>query len=53
MSNMQAFRTRLIQMSEVDDPLLQSLAQLTEATSTQLEALLSDLGWSSWNVEVA
>lgn len=52
MSHMQAFRTRLFQLGG-DDPLLHSLAQLTEATATQLKALLSDLGWSSWNVEVA
>ncbi len=51
MSDMQAFRDRLIEIDEETDPLLESLSQLTEATTTQLWALWTVPGWSNWNAE--
>ncbi len=51
MSDMQAFRARLIQIDEETDPLLESLARLTEATATQLQALWTGPGWSEWIAE--
>ena len=53
MSNMQVFHTRLFQTSEIYDPCLGALAQLTEIALPQLKVLRSDLGWSDWGVEVA
>lgn len=51
MSDMQAFRARLIQIDEETNPLLQGLAQLTEATAAQLQTLWDAPGWSDWAAE--
>ncbi len=51
MSDMQAFRARLIQIDEETDPLLESLARLTEATAIQLQALWTEPGWGNWVAE--
>jgi len=48
MSNMHAFRARLIQVEKETDPALQGLAQLTEATAAQLQTLWTAPGWSEW-----
>ena len=48
MSDMQAFRAQLIHVSETTDPLLKSLARLTEATASQLQILWTEPGWGNW-----
>jgi hypothetical protein len=50
---MQAFHSRLFQATEVYDPELKGLFQLTQATSTQMTSLSSDLGWTDWDSKVA
>jgi|GEM_PF-3092922 len=50
---MQAFHSRLFQAIEVYDPELQGLSQLTQATSTQMTSMSSDLGWNDWDSKVA
>ena len=51
MSDMQAFRARLIRLDDECDPLLESLSRLTEATATQLQALWTEPGWGDWAAE--
>ena len=51
MFDMQGFRARLIQIDDATDPLLESLARLTEATATQLQALWTEPGWGDWAAE--
>ena len=51
--NMRVFHNQLFQRSEVHDPQMKSLCQLTQATSTQMKALNSTLGWTDWGVKAA
>jgi hypothetical protein len=53
MSTMQLFRSQLIQTGEVYDPQFKGLAQLMEATPTQVKALASDYGWTDWDAKAA
>src|SRR6185436_408955 len=49
MSKMQAFHDRLFQVSEVYNPQMQGLSQLTQAAPTQMKALGSYLDWNDWD----
>jgi hypothetical protein len=51
MLNMQTFYELLFKASEIKDPYLNTLNELTNANSAQMNALESDLTWQDWSTQ--
>ena len=48
MLNMQTFYKLLSNASDLQDPYMNTLAKLTKAGPTQMQAFVSDLSWQDW-----